>query len=53
MLREELREQLAKAGKQYDGHVTIGSLEEQMKVVLKALTEACPAFYREEDKDTK
>jgi hypothetical protein len=36
MTRVELREKLAEAGKKYDGHVTNGSLEEQMKVVIQA-----------------
>lgn len=50
MLREELRERLAAAGKKFDGHVTEGSLNAQMEVVLEALTAACPAFYRDENK---
>lgn len=29
----DLKEELARAGKTYDGHVTHGSLEEQMKVI--------------------
>jgi hypothetical protein len=49
MLREEFRERLAEAGKKHDGHVTHGSLEEQMKVVLTILKEACPAFFRNDE----
>lgn len=35
----ELREALAKAGNQDDGHVTHGSLKAQMRVVLEAIGE--------------
>jgi len=47
---EELREKLAVAGTKYDGHVTNGSLDEQMKVVLEQLRIACPVFYRDEER---
>ena len=50
MTNEELRERLAEAGTKYDGHVTNGSLDEQMKVVLEQLRGVCPAFYRDEER---
>lgn len=34
---EQLRERLAKAGTQYDGHVTNGSLKAQMAVIEEEL----------------
>ena len=39
MLSIPLREELAKAGKKYDGHVTHGSLSEQEKLVNTLLKE--------------
>jgi hypothetical protein len=34
---DDLRERLAEAGKKHDGHVTNGSLNEQMKIIDAAL----------------
>lgn len=38
--QKAVREKLAEAGKKFDGHVTHGSLNEQMEVVLAALQSA-------------
>jgi hypothetical protein len=42
MTRDEFKEKLATAGKTYDGHVTHGSIEAQMKVVDELLAEQRP-----------
>lgn len=34
---EEFKDELTKAGSKFDGHVTIGSLEEQLKVLRQYL----------------
>lgn len=52
----DLREELARAGKTHDGHVTHGSLSEQMKVIqdwfahpenYSGATSDCPIAFRE------
>lgn len=35
----ELREKLTEAGNKFDGHVTIGSMEEQLKVIDQYIKE--------------
>jgi hypothetical protein len=46
MNREKLREALAQAGSKFDGHVTNGSLDEQMKVIESVAKDFETAVYK-------
>jgi hypothetical protein len=61
MTKDQLELELLSAGNKYDGHVTVGSLEEQVKVVQKyreesfkilagAIKKVCPLELIEEIK---
>lgn len=47
MTQEELKEALAVAGRQFDGHVTHGSIEAQIKVINLALSGMYERGYKE------